>query len=1756
MTPPIQRTNSFSGINNLNDAPSADAPLHDDTNVQTQSNLGNRLNPQDVPQSPRNAIVQCLKGEKVPSELNLKAPPEGKTAQEQKRAVADTVAKIAARLAQGVPQQADTLGFTLGDDSFVELRTDGEGGVFISVDGGKEARIDAHDIPGNLGERLQADQNANAELYSQQTDLPAQTKAVVDAFADLVSGKKVPSQMTIVDPVTGRTSPKMKLDLAKAAVKLSTALMFMKPGTESMMGFTVGDSTIELRRDNFGSFFISIDGSSERKVPVDDVKLGLANNLAKDMLTHSDIYGKIDLGLTKAGAKPKELALANLSVIISAANDSKKSPLGREIYEKALELKFGIKPEDLAGLGLNGLRKVALKALEGGYKNANVAKRDIAAIVKANPLARLDIINSPEAAKEILKIQELLENSPEEVQQKTDISRINVRSRDPQAGMTAEQKKIHNLVADLFMPADSRLYETNQGQGANRIRQTLLSNMDAVELIVKAKLSGQELPLGSLPGNVRAAVQGAIDQIADACIEIYRSTSVASGSQAPKMMPVSPQQAIIQCLKGETVPSQIALTIPPAGTTAAEQHAAVSKAIAGIATYFASGVPQNADEVGLLMGSSVVTVRTDGQGGVFVSIDDGSEQRIGADEIAPNFSERVLADRDNPQRNNLPDLQDGEVDGKRLEAALRQMNMSVFSQADATLEGAIDTLARDQQQILNTKLESSLQGVKQAKEEAANKGNPWDMNIPAMYAQMVTAPKGTPERAQQLAALMKEIYKGFGDLALAKKDSDDRADNEEIAFSITPDTCGNNLISQINVLLQTAGVNPPGKWFSAEGKAIYNDFFNNLATDRILQFFEEDQMEGILKMLMDPPEVPAGNAQNAQNAQNVQNGENIQNEEDVQNEGNGENGQNVQQGKQYATSYEKTVAKMLQEAKDLAYDFRPSLAQLANEAEDFDKPGMGMFTKKVLNSYFSGEVKLPPNPTQEQVDTARQVNAGREIDKRSMLAALVRYSTSGVSETAQLGAMLKGGGPLLHKLLQNFNMPGIDPDFRTALEDMKSNLAPIEPSFVQAQLLQIVQNSGGTIKNIKIDKALGAASVAQAFLVTVTPADPNQPPYKAAVKIIRPDVKVRTERELEHFKLAAEGIPGMKESYLGLYSQYQKEFDLRLEADNISKGVQIYDDGVDTDRIGTVELVDGAAPSANAMIMKLAPGESLDVYLGNMKTRLEALRNQKPRTFDELLAYKKDLRALYQELHDVNKSLGGVASKWLNKALFTAEGFFHGDLHAGNMMVKPRDPNNPESVSKITLIDYGNATALTKEQTDAIFKVNVACVFGGVYENDIAEEDKALVDRKTVEMFVSGLKALLPAEELAKFQANEAHLVNDVIRPILLRGTATEMGDRMTVLLTHLQREGIGIPGPIMNFAQSQMRLNGAMTDLESLLTGAEALLGKVTVYIVGEQMDPIGAQIDKASRMGSRIATNQFQELIAAYEYNQSPTAEQIQRWTTDATRGPNEGEDPATYQAIKQDAEKNLKLYTAAQRAQHKTELMVLLGFSLNPDELWTDKRIVDADVGISSEDIAKGQAGNYLKSPQEDPVLYAKHQEMLSIKNRIDPQVYKQFVEAEKLVTNSEGHVTDGQYREPNAEQIEQINQAKAIVTQFGQTELGKELLRVRAEITTEIKARVIQTGKVFSESFPEGNKMNNPGSPHLTKPTNLVTETLRTVNSNIGSIGQAKSFGSKMGMGIFDMGMMMMKSGDWYNYLSNTLEGLGKHSTEDFTANVNL
>ena len=277
-----------------------------------------------------------------------------------------------------------------------------------------------------------------------------------------------------------------------------------------------------------------------------------------------------------------------------------------------------------------------------------------------------------------------------------------------------------------------------------------------------------------------------------------------------------------------------------------------------------------------------------------------------------------------------------------------------------------------------------------------------------------------------------------------------------------------------------------------------------------------------------------------------------------------------------------------------------SLNQILNDAaSDSASPGQVALFKQVLGDYF--------------------VNMASSADKRSAFAAALRYadtfdfaglegeafdSAKNAALSKFTGAILKGTSPLLQKMMQGLPRSVLG-DFAEALDDMKSNLAPIPRKIVQAHLMKMIDDSkdkAKPIESIKLLESLGAASVGEAFLCEFSYKDGNKiKKEQLVVKIMRHDAEARVKREADIISAAAAKIgPGMLKTWQGELAQYMTEFDFRHEAANVNEGVNLYDvRGTNNhpmraigSSVGSMKVSDLVPPSKNAMVCTLSSGST------------------------------------------------------------------------------------------------------------------------------------------------------------------------------------------------------------------------------------------------------------------------------------------------------------------------------------------------------------------------------------------------------------------------------------------------------------------------------------------------------------------------------------------------------------------------------------
>ncbi len=469
--------------------------------------------------------------------------------------------------------------------------------------------------------------------------------------------------------------------------------------------------------------------------------------------------------------------------------------------------------------------------------------------------------------------------------------------------------------------------------------------------------------------------------------------------------------------------------------------------------------------------------------------------------------------------------------------------------------------------------------------------------------------------------------------------------------------------------------------------------------------------------------------------------------------------------------------------------------------------GQGKFIKNVMKNYIFGIHK---------------------IDMRSMMASALRNAkplSSNFAETNKekdlesmasiLGGAFKGAGPLMHKILQGIPEQMLPPGMIGAIKDMKSNLSPIPMDVVKAELASIIERSEGRISNIIVKKSLGAASIGQAFLCDVFVEGVRE---ECVVKILRPDVRNKMERESSvMIKSAKEAGEGMYYSYKGMLEIYKKELDFTIEAKNAALG-HVYEKG--GKGVDSMEVLNLAPASTNSLVLKRARGETIDHMLDTMKQEYEYVFKpyyekgedgkvktnedgvpalKLTRTLPDLRRVQRRMNQQLKKLRQAQERMTTLANRWVTEGVFGG-GFYHGDLHAGNIMV---------SNFNLTVIDYGNATQLTKFQQENITIMMVAAAAGDM------------------EGFRECFRKLLENTPPEVYKQKEADL-GKAIKEVFALGDSRSAGQRIAAALLRAQKLGFEIPTSIFNFSQCQLRLQNTIDDMNTQIKMYQEALGQL----------------------------------------------------------------------------------------------------------------------------------------------------------------------------------------------------------------------------------------------------------------------------------------------------------------------------------------
>lgn len=452
-------------------------------------------------------------------------------------------------------------------------------------------------------------------------------------------------------------------------------------------------------------------------------------------------------------------------------------------------------------------------------------------------------------------------------------------------------------------------------------------------------------------------------------------------------------------------------------------------------------------------------------------------------------------------------------------------------------------------------------------------------------------------------------------------------------------------------------------------------------------------------------------------------------------------------------------------------------------------PTWSKFFKGILTGYFDG-VAL--------------------ADKKRIMAYFLRHTTPNASDAEVALSFVYGAGPFFQKYIQLVG-EHIEPNGNPALEtlkrglsDVKSGLASID-RYDLRQYEEQLQNAGA---RVHFGRSLGAASVGETFLAVQEQSTGTR---EIVLKVMRPGIEEVALRESVFFeKLAASISPAMLESFLSIKQQILDEMDYRKELDKLRLGYQVYNHA--QPNLRSVASLDDFPQGKHWLAMELAKGYTL-----------KDIRHEK---VESSASWQTQHRFM---LFAKGKLLDQLASTLMRGAfLRSPKGFFHGDLHDGNILIyvapeawqqlSLETHNQPERVTsalvddylnrkdktghnwvEMTLVDFGNAHEISKEEREGL--VNVLFSAGQVVQS--------------ARGFLIGFNQLTPHP--MPIQSKQGQMLQDE-----LRTEAFQVAEKPNRLVQHrlgdaieiLMQNDIPVPDALLAFFRTGVMLDDSFQEL------------------------------------------------------------------------------------------------------------------------------------------------------------------------------------------------------------------------------------------------------------------------------------------------------------------------------------------------------
>jgi predicted unusual protein kinase regulating ubiquinone biosynthesis (AarF/ABC1/UbiB family) len=153
-----------------------------------------------------------------------------------------------------------------------------------------------------------------------------------------------------------------------------------------------------------------------------------------------------------------------------------------------------------------------------------------------------------------------------------------------------------------------------------------------------------------------------------------------------------------------------------------------------------------------------------------------------------------------------------------------------------------------------------------------------------------------------------------------------------------------------------------------------------------------------------------------------------------------------------------------------------------------------------------------------------------------------------------------------------------------------------------------------------------------------------------------------------------------------------------------------------------------------------------------------------------------------QSLYMKGDALVKLADLWFRKAVYET-GFFHGDLHGGNLFFKADVDSRVGYL--LTVIDFGNAHTLSLDQQRGFVKLGVSSLLGTEYA------------------------AAHAVREMLQLNENETPKIESLVNSSFEK--ATSVSERLTITIIELEQSGYKLPEAFVSFARARLFIDEAL---------------------------------------------------------------------------------------------------------------------------------------------------------------------------------------------------------------------------------------------------------------------------------------------------------------------------------------------------------